>query len=170
MKYFDSKMWRQSVDCRPDGHLRQAEWPTGNRVRPPRVRHAPWLACRCCPVSSALKTRPPASSVTPPRPLSLLQLAAAAAKAQPLRLRCRASSAAAELAHHHKNASASSFVASPCSSPPPPPLIRVVWGLVRAYSPFPPPPPWRDLAKVGAPRGQLPPRPSHPLLCAWLAW
>ena len=73
-------------------------------------------------------------------------------------------------AHHRKNASASSFVASPCSSPPPPPLSRVIWGLVRAYSPFPPPPPWQDLAGVGAPRGQLPPQPSHPLLYARLAW
>jgi len=36
MKYIDSKMWRQSVDCRPDGHLRQAEWPTGLRPSLPR--------------------------------------------------------------------------------------------------------------------------------------
>ena len=83
---------------------------------------------------------------------------------------CRPRVAIVVRAHHRKNASASSFVASLCSSPPPPPLSRVVWGLVRAHSPFPPPPPWRDLAGVGAPRGQLPPWPSHPLLCAWLAW
>ena len=105
-----------------------------------------------------------------PAPFAFPPLACSSVAIEQQLRHCRPRVAIVVRAHHRKNASASSFVASPCSSPPPPPLSRVIWGLVRAYSPFPPPPPWQDLAGVGAPRGQLPPQPSHPLLCARLAW
>ena len=79
----------------------------------------------------------------------------AASSPQPSAIASR-TSAFAPLARHHESALPSSPRAVPWSSLPSPPHRRVNRASVRAFSPFSPSPPSRDLAGAGVPCGQLP--------------
>jgi len=130
-------------------------WPTGARA----ARHVAFMRCQCLHVAR-LSSR---CNPVPARCARLLHLPFLRLhREQPLPPLLPWSSAVTSLTRHCKNALPSSPRASLCSSLPPP-HRRANLALVRAKSPFLPPPPWRDLTGIGAPCGQPPPWPSRPL-------
>ena len=111
----------------------------GHHVAHPRSRRGPAPA----------RTRSPLHFPLSPSPR--------AAPCPQLLRHCRPCVAVVVHARHYENELPSPSVASSWSSLPSPPHRRVNRASVRAFSPFSPSPPSRDLAGAGVPRGQLPP-------------